>query len=317
MPYQNDMSTLANIISPVDAAVQAGTEQYAQNQQDLAKAAVAQATVPAEIQKPYLGNLFTAAQTAGQQGLAQQEQAKGQVAQALVPGEIGAGQAGQEAKLTSAHVDQLQNLGQIVGTLDQSMQGVPAAARPAIVGQFLDSNGVKDPSIRQMMLNAAGQEGGLQQVSQGLFNASDKARQMVLGENIRGGYQLGTAQIGAQGRLASAEATAQARVQVANITAQMRQQMQTFEQAAVQAQKNGNPQLAQQYTQAALQLRQAQANLNSQLLFGQGLNNPMSGNTPEVTPQGGTPAPAAPQGNQPPKVEDAVTAEMRKRGLLK
>ena len=317
MPYQNDMSTLADVVSPAYAAQQAGMQNDLANQEELAKAQVATSTVPAEIQKPYLGNLFTAAQTANEQGLAQQEQAKGAVAQAGVPSATEAEVAGNQTKVTSAHVDQLQQLGQIVGQLDTQMQGVQGPARAAMVGQFLDSNGVKDPGIRQLMLNAAQQEGGLTQVSQSLFNASDKARQTVLGENIRGGYQLGTAQICAQGRLASAEATAQARVQVANITAQMRQQMQTFEQAAVQAQKQGNPQLAQQYTQAALQLRQAQANLNSQLLFGQQLNNPMAGNTPEV-PQGGGNAPAASQGgNQPPAVEDAVTTEMKRRGLLK
>ena len=317
MPYQNDMSTLADVVSPVYAATQAGISNDQANQEEMAKAAVAQATVPAEIQKPYLANIFSAAQGAGEQGVAAQERAKGAIAQALVPTEIGAGQAAGQTKITQAHVEQLQNLGQVVGQLDQSLQGMPDAARPSAVAQFLDSNAVQDPGIRQLMINAASQPGGLQQISQGLFNASNTARQASLAENIRGGYQLGTAQIGAQGRLASAEATANARVQAANVMAQMRQNMSNFEQAAVQAERSGNHALAQQYAQAALQQRQAMAGINNQLLFGEGMQTPIGGgNIPAGSNNQGQPA-AQPQAPQQPPVEDAVTAEMRKRGLLK
>lgn len=312
MPYTNDMATLAQVVGPAYAAQQAGIENEAQNEQELAKGQVAQATVPQEIQKATLANQLLGAQGYAEQGLGMQNQAKGLADLYAAPSAAQAQVAGNQAKITSAHVGQLQQLGEIVGNLDQQMQGIPGPMRAAYMGRFLDSQNVTDPGIRQLAMNAASQEGGLTQLSQGLFQASNNARQAVLQENIRGGYQLGVAQTNVAGREAVAEANAQARVNVANINAQIRQQQQTFEQAAVAAQKRGDMQTYQQMSQLAMQMRQAQAQLNSQLLFGQGLPNPAVG--------GGEPtAPGAPQqpaqGGSP--MDDALTAEMRKRGLLK
>lgn len=215
--YQNDMSSLADIVGPAYAAQQAGIQNDAANQEALANAQVKQATVPAEIQKPFLGNLFTAAQTAGQQGLAQQEQAKGAVANALVPSEIGAGQAGNQAKITSAHVEQLGQLGQIVGGIADHMAGVPGPARPAMMGQILDSMGVTDPAMRQLVAN--GDPDQLHQVSQGLFQASNAARQATLQENIRGQYQENVAGIHAAGGLAQTKELVRGRQGVAETQA--------------------------------------------------------------------------------------------------
>ena len=317
MPYTNDMATLADVVSPVDAAMQAGQQSGNEDIQDAIKTQIQQATIPQEIQKASLANALTQAQAYNEQGIGMQNTAKGIQDINATPSATQAAIAGNQGKITSAHVDQLQQLSQVVGSLDQQLQQYPDAAKPAVVSQFLDSNGVQDPSIRQLMMNAASQPGGLTQIANGLYSASEKARSSVLEGNIRGQYEENVAQIGATGREAVAEANAQARVNVANINAQIRQQQQTFEQAAVAAQKRGDMATYAQMSQLAMQMRQAQAQLNSQLLFGQNLPNPaVSSENPPQRGGGTTPNPTQQQPQQPTAANaDAAVQLAQQQGI--
>lgn len=302
MPYQNDIATLADVVGPAYAAQQAGIQNAAANEEAQANAQVAQNTVAARSLAPSLANLYSQAQTQNELGLAQQNQAAGQVAQGLAPTKIAAGMAQGQSAITAAHVEQMQQLGQVVGGIAEQMQTIPAGIRPAMMGKLLDNFGVTDPSIRQLVAN--GDPNQLQQISQGLFQASNAARQAMLQENMRGQYAENVAQIGANARVAGAEASANARVQVANLAAQIKQQQQTFEQAAVAAQKRGDMKTAEQFAQLALQARQAQAGITSQILTGQPLQVPNfgEGGSGDGTQQQ---TPSAPSG---PALESAAKA---------
>jgi len=325
MPYQNDMMSLADVVGPAYAAQQMGMQNDEANQQEQIKTQIAQQTMPQDIQKATLVNQLLGAQGYAEQGLGMQQQAKGLADLYAAPSAAQAQVAGNQAKLTEVHVGQLQSLGQIVGQLDNQLQGIPDAAKPAAVGQFLDSNGVQDPGIRQMMLNAASQPGGLTQISNGLFQASTAVRSKLAEENVRGGYQLATTGMDVAGREQVAKQQADARRYIADQKAQTDRLKQTTDQALAQIvtrlgtpnEQPGDRERAQFLQQQSEQLRQMQALTNQQLL---GIGVPQA-NINQIPQAGGAPAPNVPQGqgnNAPPAgAEDAVTAEMRKRGLLK
>jgi len=324
MPYTNDMATLADVVSPVDAAMNAGQQEGNANIQDAIKTQIQQATMPQEIQKASLANALTQAQAYNEQGIGMQNTAKGIQDINATPSATQAAIAGNQAKVTSAHVDQLQQLSQVVGSLDQQLQQYPDALKPSMVGQFLDSNGVQDPAIRQMMMNAASQPGGLTQIANGLFSASSKVRESLALENARGGYQLAGTSMEVAGREQTAKEQADARRYIADQKAQTDRLKQTTDQALAQiVQRLGTPQeqsgdreRAQFLQQQSEQLRQMQALTNQQLL---GIGVPQA-NINQIPQPGGAPTPNVPQGQgttPPATAEDAVTAEMRKRGLLK
>ena len=324
MPYTNDMATLADVVSPVDAAMNAGQQEGNANIQDAIKTQIAQQTMPQEIQKASLANALTQAQAYETKGLGMQSVAKGITDINATPSATQAAIAGNQAKVTSAHVDQLQNLGQVVGSLDQQLQGYPDAAKPAVVSQFLNSNGVQDPSIRQLMMNAASQPGGLTQISQSLFNASNKVRETLAEANVKGGYQLAGTSMEVAGREQTAKEQADARRYIADQKAITDRLKQNTDQALAQiVQRLGTPQeqpgdreRATYLQQQSEGLRQQQALANQQLL---GIGVPQA-NINQIPQTGGAPTPNVPQGQgttPPATAEDAVTAEMRKRGLLK
>ena len=83
MPYQNDLMSLADVVSPAYAAGQGMQQEDLANQKQQLENERFAGQNPAEIAKPGLQNLFTQAQTGAEQGIAQQQQAKGTEAQAL------------------------------------------------------------------------------------------------------------------------------------------------------------------------------------------------------------------------------------------
>jgi len=83
MPYTNDMQSLAQIVSPVDAAMQSGQQEGNANLQEALKTRIQQATMPQEIQKASLQNALLQAQGQNEQGVAAQNQAAGLTAIAM------------------------------------------------------------------------------------------------------------------------------------------------------------------------------------------------------------------------------------------
>jgi hypothetical protein len=321
MPYQNDMSTLADIVGPAYAAQQAGIQNDAANQEEQARAQVAQATVPALSQAPYLANMFTAAHTAGEQGVAQQQQAAGAVAQAGVPSAIAANQAGNQAKVTGAQAEKLNSFGQTVNQIASYMDNVPAPARPAMMQQILDQNGINDPAVRQAV--SSGDPEMLRGIANNVFQTSQAARQTTLGENIKGGYQLGAASIEAGSREQVAREQADARRYVADQKAQVDRLKQTTDQALAQiVSRIGTPQeqpndraQAQFLQQHSEQLRQMQA-LTTQQLIGMPVPSPDLAAIPQ-SPNMGQPAQAG-GGQVPTGLDmDALKNELQRRGALK
>lgn len=299
MPYTNDLATLSDVISPVDAAMEQGQQSGYQGLQSAVQNNIAQATMPQEIQKATLANQLLNAQGYAEQGLGMQNQAKGLADLYAAPSTAQATVAGNQAKLTSSHVEQIGQLGQIVGGLADQMQSVPGPARRAMMNQILDSFGVQDPSIRQIM--ASGDPDQLRQISQGLFQASNAARQTVLGEGIRQQTALGVAGIGANARQQVAETTAQGRIAVEQLRDQQRQQAENFEQAASQELRaHGNTPLYQELSKQALQMRQFVGQTNRALLgMGDmsGYGNVGGANPPAPEAAQGAPQPST---NAPP-----------------
>lgn len=327
MPYQNDLSTLADVVGPAYAAQQAGIQNDAANQEEQMKNQVYQAQMPALEQEPGLKNMFTQAQTGTQQGLAQQAQAKGTEDQAIVPSNIAAGQAGNELKLSQDQVGKLQSLGQMAGQVAGIMDNVPPPARPAAMQQILQKNGI-DP--QQLGPLASGDPDMLRAAAQKMMSMNTEYQTKLMQETVHGQTARDVAQTTSSGRVEAAGITAAARESVANIAAKVKQQLANIDQQISQlTTRIGTPQeqpgdherlqfLAQQQTTT----RQFGAE-TTRALIGMG-TYPGSGiqgtaaPTLNIPPQGGnTPTPAgAPAGQGFPSA-DEIAAEMKRRGLVK
>lgn len=299
MPYQNDTATLASIVSPAYAGGQAMEQADLENQANQIKNQVSQGTMAADIAKPGLQNMFTQAQTNAEQGLAKSQNAKGDVDQALTPGNIQLGQAKNQTQISSEKLQQFQQMGTIANQAAGIMDGIPPAARPAAMQQLAQKYGVDPEALGPL---AGGDPDQLRKFSQGLIQGtSDYTTKLMQAQQHNIGA-ANVADIQGSSRVAGAVASANARIEAANIVANQRKQQQTFEQAAVQAYNAGHKDIGDAYTQAAQNLKQAQAGITAQLV-GQQLPNI---NFPQSTTQ-----PAPQQGG------NAVEAEMRRRGLIK
>ena len=228
MPYQNDMSTLADVVGPAYAAQQAGIQNDAANQEQQMKNQVTQSTMGADIQKPYLQNLFTQAQTGAEQGIAQQQQAKGAQDQALLPSNIGAGQAKNQTEIGAAKLQQFGQMGQIANQAAGLMDNIPEAARPAAMQQLAQKYGVDVQSLGPL---ANGDPDMLRNFGQKMIQSSaDYQTKMAVGEQTNQSRE-NVANIQSEGRISASENAAQARVAAAQIqsrtkelTANMNQQ---------------------------------------------------------------------------------------------
>lgn len=271
MPYVNDMQTLADVVSPVDAANQAGIQNQYANQEEAAKAQVAQATVPAEIQKPYLANLFTGAQTAAEQGVAQQQQARGLVGMMSAPTEGQAAIMGNQLKMTQDQAAKMGTLGQMAGQVAAYMDQVPPAARPAAMQQIAQQNNL---DLRQFPGLESGDPDLLRNISQKMIQASSTYQTGLMQESVRGQTARDVAQIGSNARMQVAETTANSRIQVQNLKNQIDQQRQSVDQEIAMLSKKvaagtaspGEVAELQKQQKFALALRDMQAQTTRALL---------------------------------------------------
>lgn len=306
MPYVNDMQTMANLVSPVDAAVQMGIQNRQSNEEQGLKNQLQAGTLAADIQKPGLQNLFTQAQTAATDAATQGKTLENITTAGTMGSSINATNAGNQLKLTQDQAAKLQTLGQMAGQVAGYMDNIPGPARPAAMQQFAAQHGI---DLSQMPGLASGDPDALRHVANNMIQMSAPYQTTMNEQALRNQGSENVANISADARVTAAEASANARVQAAQLMKQMHEQQQTFEQAAVRLQSS-NPQLAQQYAQAALQLKQAQAGITNQLIQGQPLQ------MPDIT-QGGGGAPAPSTPNTAAGGGNAVEAEMRRRGLIK
>lgn len=320
MPYQNDMSTLADVVSPAYAAQQAGIQNDAANQEAQTKLGILQQQAPALAQQPGLENLYKQAQTGLTQGQGMAAQAKGIQDLALLPGGIQLGQTKQATEITQAHVQQMGQLGQLVGQVAGVMDNVPAPARPAAMAQILKQNGIDANSVGPL---ASGDPQVLRDISSKMIGASGEFQKMVAEQNLRGNTERDVANIHGQYSRENAQILAQGRENVAGINAQAR--MAGIQQVIGQLTKKvadgtatDDDRRTLAYANQTQQMIRSGNPMASQLL---GLNT--ESNVPAVPGGGAMPQqPQVPQTGGAPSQpqsggEDAVTAEMRKRGLLK
>lgn len=304
MPYQNDMATLADVVGGGSAALQAGTQNELANQQEAIKTQIQQATMPQEIQRASLNNALLQAQGQAEQGQAAQQQAAGLTALQGQPSASAANIAGNQVKLSTAQMEQMSNLGNMVGQLANYMQNIPPPARPAFMQHFLDQHDINDPGIRQAV--GGGDPEVLGKISQGLFAASNQARAIQMQEGMRGDTARDVANISSEGRIEGQTIAAQAQIQKAEIAREYKEQAMTFEQRAAKAYAAGDFQTYSDLAKMAMNLRQLAAQNTGQLIMG---------TTPQI------PVPPTPQqsGQSPQGGPDsnAVEAEMRKRGFIK
>jgi len=317
MPYTNDMQSLAQIVSPVDAAMQSGQQEGNANLQEALKTRIQQATMPQEIQKASLQNALLQAQGQNEQGVAAQNQAAGLTAMQAQPSASQAAIAGNQLKLNTDQLENMNNLGAMVGQVAQYMQNVPGPARPAMMQQFLDQHNVTDPGIRQAV--ASGDPELLQRISQGLFATSQQARMTTLQEGLKGQTARDVATTQSEGRVTAAELAAGAREQAARIAANVKQVLAGPEQMYAQlTQRIGTPQeqpgdraRATDLRNTIIQLRQFGAQTTRELVMGPG-SGIVQGSSDF---NGYGTAPPAPATQAPP--QNALIEEARKRGLMK
>jgi len=284
MPYTNDMATLADVVSPVDAAMQAGQQSGYSNIQDAIKTQIQQATMPQEIQKASLANALTQAQAYNEQGIGMQNTAKGIQDIYATPSATQAAIVGNQTKVSSDQLTKLNNLGAIVGNVANYMEGVPPPARPAAMQQFLKQQGIQDPGIIQAV--SSGDPDILRNISQKIIQSSADYQTKYMQEQAGTERTLGAATISSEGRAAAAAEAARARVQAAEVAAKARQQAEGFEQAAVQAHLRGDDATAQKFYQAAVNIRQWSAQ-TTQSLVGVTLPTPGFEGQPGVNVGGG------------------------------
>lgn len=313
MPYQNDMSTLADVVGPAYAAQQMGVQNDMANQEAQTKLGILQQQAPALAQQPGLENLYKQAQTGYEQGLGMQSQAKGIENMALLPSNIQVGQGENQLKLTQAHVGQLQQLGTMVGQVAGVMDTIPEAARPAAMMHILQQNNIDPQTVGPLV---SGDPEMLRHTSQQMIQASSQFQQMLAEQGIKGQTERDVANIHGQYGLENTKLLTQGRENVAGINAQAR--MAGIQQVIGQLTKKVADGTATEADRKAL----AYANETQQMIRS---GNPMASqllgintqsNVPGVPGQPAVPN-TAPQGGGGGISQQEVEDAMRARGLLK
>jgi hypothetical protein len=312
MPYQNDLATLADVVSPVYAANQAGIQNEAANQKQQMENQVYQAQMPALEQEPGLKNLFTQAQTAQTSNLAQGDMLKNIETAGSLGSTINAANAGNNLKITQDQAAKLNTLGQMAGQIAGMMDNVPAPARPAMMQRILIQAGVRPDQLESLGPILSGDPDLLRHVATNITQMSPGFQQATAVEGQRAQAQRDVANITSDARVTAAEKSAQARIQAAEINRQAKQQALNFEQLAAQRYAAGDMKGAEQLRQAAASVRQLAAQTTQSLVGVQ----PQFGGFDQGAPAPTATPPAATTGGQAPAPGD-VEAEMKRRGLLK
>lgn len=313
MPYQNDMSTLADVVSPAYAAQQMGIQNDTSNAQSQLDLAIKQGQAPALMQSPGLENMYKQAQTGYEQGLGMAAQAKGIGDLALLPGNIQVGQQENQVKISAAQNQKMGQLGQMAGQVASILDGVPAPARPAAFAQIMQNAGI-DP--RQLGPLASGDPDQLRAISQKMIQTSAQYQTEIGKVQAQGQNERDVANIHGQFGLAQTQALVEGRKDVAQTNAQAR--MAGIQQVIGKlTEKVANGTATEADRQALAYANQTQQMIRSgnpmasQLL---GINT--ESNVPQVPGQPSVPN-TSPQGGgggvSPQDVENA----MRARGLIK
>lgn len=311
MPYQNDMSTLADVVSPAAAASAGGYQSGLSNIQDAIKANIQQNTIPQEIQKASLANALLQAQGQTQQGISAQQQAAGLTAQQEQPSTSEAGIAGNQAKLSAAQLENLSNIGGTVNKMADFLDKIPPPARPAMMQSFLDQNGVKDPGIRQAV--SSGDPQLLRTIGMGLIQHSQGYVQSMDLEREKGAQQRANTELENAGRLANTKELVSGRTDVAEINKSAKAMMlKTDNIIASLTAKQAAGQLTPDEAATLNQARQAQQLARTNPFINQMLQPDASAATNQM-PVAQPGSVTSPQGNVP----NAALEEARRRGLIK
>ena len=316
MPYQNDLMSLADVVSPAYAAGQGMTQEDLANQKTQLENERYAGQNPAEIARPGLQNLFTQAQTAGQQGIAQQEQAKGTEAQALLPGKIATGQAANVTQYNAQQIQQFGQLGQIAGQVASRMDNIPEAARPAEMQRMAQMYGVDPQKIGPLM---DGDPAKLRLFRDQMIQGTQAWQEKQLESQTR----LGVAGTEATAKTGAAEIQAGARRYASDNAVRIKQLSENIDQtiaslgrkiAAAGTNADPNDQALMKTLQQQQILARQMGASNTAYLVGQGQVAQAPTFVPTAPGQGGgqTPQQAAPQGGG----GNALEAEMKRRGLL-
>lgn len=304
--YQNDLSTLSQVVSPAYAAQQAGIQNDAANQEQQLANQKAAAELPFAAQKEQAGIGLTTAQAGNLNAEAQKTGLANMFTQQTQPGSIAAANAKSNTEVTQEHLNSISQLGQLAGAVAQQMDSVPAPARPAAMQHLLSTMGVNQDQLQQSGLGSlmSGDPDQLRQFSQQAIQASASFQQQSALESQKAQAHQNVATTEGQYHLASAQASADARKYAADQKRVIDQMKQTVDQSIAQlTQRIGSPneqpgdkERLQFLAQQQAQVRQLQAQNMSQLT-GMGmpatpsLNIGGGGGQPHQAPSG--PAPNA------------------------
>lgn len=296
MPYVNDMQTLANVVSPVDAAVQMGLQNQQGATEQAIKNQVAAGQAPAEIEKPGLQNLFTQAQTTNEQGIGAQNVAKGAVDTALVPGQIKTGQAELGTKYNAQQVQQFGQLGQMAGQIAGMLDNVPPPARPAAMQQIAQQYNIEPQRLGTLM---SGDPDQLRNFSQKMIQSSQQYQEKMMEEQTKGQYQESVAGITGKAHLAATQELTRGREAVANTNAEVKKQLAPLQSVIGQLTAKAAAGTATPEERSILSwAQQSQQLIRSGSPFQAGITgtNVQSNVPPVPTQQGGNATAAAPTG---------------------
>jgi len=286
--YQNDVQSLASIVGPAYAAQQAGMQNENANQEAQLTNQKSLATLP-------FAGPQAAADVANKQastGLLSAEAQKGNLAnlftEATQPGAIKTAQAEGANKYSAAQAQSIAQVGQIAGQLAGVLDQVDPQQRESFMTNYLNSKGLNPQDFGPL---ASGDPDQLRNFSQKAIQAGAEYQTKMGEQGLRNEGAENVARLSTEARITASENAANARVQAVRIAQQTRQMSQTFEQAAVAAEKAGDHAGAQRYYQAAQNIRQMAAQTTAGLVGfaapspgfdqgGPGANIPQAGGQP-------------------------------------
>lgn len=313
MPYQNDLATLAQVVSPVDAAVQAGIQNSQANEAGSLENQKAAAALPYVGPKAAADVANTQATTASTQATTQGTNLKNLFTQQTQPGEIAATNAGSQVKVTQAHLDSVNQLGQLAGSVASTMDNVPAPARAAAMAQLLQQQGVNVEQLKGTALEPllSGDPDMLRQFSQQAIQSSASFQTQMALEEKKAQTQENVANTQGTAHVQAAQASADARRYAADQKRVIDQLKQTTDQAVAQLtsrigtpqEQPGDKERLQFLADQQRQVHQLAAQNTQQLLQ-------MQTNAPTLNIGSGTPAPSG--GGQPAAVGGPALGEAAK-----
>lgn len=146
MPYTNDMQSLADIVSPVDAAVQMGIQNQQQNQAEDLKNQQSAAMNPLIQQEQQNKNDEAQQQTKYYGALTGNQNLKNNLETATQPGQIAATNSANGLKVTQDNVQKVQTYGQFATQLAPILEQTPPLQRAAVAAAAMQKAGI-DPEV--------------------------------------------------------------------------------------------------------------------------------------------------------------------------